>query len=87
MEILYVLRWTNLSRENDFVIESEAGTSGAELRLANGPRQACGPQQDHACGATKYSKCDTSGDKLYPQKSHIPISTQSAAMNVAVKLR
>lgn len=68
-------------RENDFVIDSEAGSSGAELRLVNGP------QRDHACGATTYSKCDTSGDKLYPQKSHIPISTQSAAMNVAVKLR
>ncbi|XP_071550761.1 uncharacterized protein [Panulirus ornatus] len=77
----------NTFRENELINEQEARSSGAEACLGNRSRWASSSHENHVYEAVKNSKCDTSADKRNPQKSHLPISTQSAAMNVAVKLR
>ncbi|XP_042228250.1 uncharacterized protein LOC121879867, partial [Homarus americanus] len=67
----------NTFRE-DVISTQEAGPSGSEPHPVHGARRAT--------ERVKISKCDISADKHYQQRSHLPISSQSAAMNVAVKL-
>ncbi|XP_045614162.2 actin remodeling regulator NHS isoform X1 [Procambarus clarkii] len=77
----------NTFRENELINEHKAGSSVTERTQVNGSQQASGPHHNHVYEKVKNSKRDTSADKHYPQKSHLPISSHSAAMNVAVKLR
>ncbi|KAK8746633.1 hypothetical protein OTU49_017114 [Cherax quadricarinatus] len=77
----------NTFRENELINDQKAGSSGAEVSQVNGSQRASGLQQNHVYERVKNSKRETSADKHYPQKSHLPISSHSAAMNVAVKLR
>ncbi|XP_037777612.1 uncharacterized protein LOC119574456 isoform X2 [Penaeus monodon] len=77
---------SNTFRDHDVIRHADAGPSSVESRLVNGTRQAKGLTQNHIYETLKASKRDNCADKSNAQKSRLPISTQSAAMNVAVKL-
>ncbi|KAK7068038.1 hypothetical protein SK128_023078 [Halocaridina rubra] len=79
---------TNSFRDNEVINTQEAGSSGSESRLVNGgAARNSGCPRNLIYETVKSANRDSSADKRYPQKSHLPISTHSSAMNVAVKLR